>query len=111
MAQYKMAGDWDTAAATTTRMAELLRKQGAVRNLNSSANTPNHNIFYMFVHNYISPVSAGDLTGAGRLYGEAGTCYRKHSPSLAVAAYLKVASCHQSPLQSLNCRPLSSIAF
>ena len=30
VAQYKMAGDWDTAAATTTRMAELLRKQGAV---------------------------------------------------------------------------------
>ena len=88
VAQYKMAGDWDTAAATTTRMAELLRKQGAVRNLNP---TLTHNIFYThFVHNYISPVSAGDLTGAGRLYGEAGTCYRKHSPRLAVAAYLKV---------------------
>lgn len=32
----------------------------------------------------------GDLMGAGRLYGEAGSCYRKCSASTAVASYLKV---------------------
>ena len=66
---------------------------------------PNERIFSTCTYTIIS----GDLTGAGRLHGEAGTCYRKHSPSLAVAAYLKVASCHQAPLQSLNCRVAHSL--
>jgi len=33
----------------------------------------------------------GDLSGAGRLYGEAGMCYRKFSASAAVTSYLKSA--------------------
>jgi len=33
----------------------------------------------------------GDLGSAGRLYGEAGSCYRKFSASAAVSAYLKSA--------------------
>lgn len=33
----------------------------------------------------------GDLAGAGRLYGEAGTCFRKFSTSAAVSSYLKSA--------------------
>jgi len=33
----------------------------------------------------------GDLSAAGRLHGEAGTCYRKFSASNAVTAYLKSA--------------------
>ena len=33
----------------------------------------------------------GDSFGAGRLYGEAGTCYRKFSSEAAVSSYLKVA--------------------
>ena len=32
----------------------------------------------------------GDSFGAGRLYGEAGTCYRKFSSEAAVSSYLKV---------------------
>ena len=32
----------------------------------------------------------GDLSSAGRLYGEAGTCYKKFSTSNAVTAYLQV---------------------
>ena len=28
MAQYKLAGDWDTAALTLTKMGEIFRKQG-----------------------------------------------------------------------------------
>ena len=47
VAQYKMAGDWDTAAATTTRMAEILRKQGAVIILIKEY------FLHMLVHNYI----------------------------------------------------------
>jgi len=60
VAQYKLAGDWDTAALTLTKMGEIFRKQG-------------------------------DLMGAGRLYGEAGTCYRKYSTHSAVTSYLKSA--------------------
>ena len=59
MAQYKLAGDWDTAADTLMKMGDILRKQG-------------------------------DHVGAGRLYGDAGTCYRKYSITAAVNAFLKV---------------------
>ena len=59
VAQYKLAGDWDSAAMSLTKMADIFRRQG-------------------------------DLMGAGRLHGEGGACYRKHSPHLAVQAYLKV---------------------
>lgn len=59
VAQYKLAGDWDTAADTLMKMGDIFRKQS-------------------------------DHVGAGRLYGDAGTCYRKYSATAAVNAYLKV---------------------
>ena len=37
----------------------------------------------------MSSFFSGDLMGAARLYGEAGTCYRKTSAELAVNAYLR----------------------
>ena len=77
VAQYKLAGDWDTAALTLTKMGEIFRKQGK-------------NIL-----NFVYPFGlclVGDLMGAGRLYGEAGTCYRKYSTHAAVTSYLKVKS-------------------
>ena len=65
VAQYKLAGDWDSAAMTLTKMADIFRRQG-------------------------------DLMGAGRLHGEAGACFRKHSAHAAVQAYLKVHFYNQS---------------
>ena len=69
VAQYKLAGDWDSAAMTLTKMADIFRRQG-------------------------------DLMGAGRLHGEAGACFRKHSAHEAVQAYLKVQGVRLEPSES-----------
>ena len=55
-------------------MGDIVKKQGE--------ETPGMNL--------LDKILSGDLSSAGRLHGEAGTCYRKFSASNAVTAYLKV---------------------